>query len=174
MLATLTQERSEHGGKPTMTEQQEAAGGWARTLAAADEMAETLREDGWETVTVRAGHVAPELPSDGATDRLGFVYIAQGSDADDLRDALEDGEFDGYEVFNRRVGSDLFMLTRVTDSDRRRAVLLVGTVDLSDADELVTLARERDELHSHVQLLDGTPIGTFQHRNPDAFFPEEL
>ena len=73
------------------------ANGWARTLQAADEIVEQLRSDGWEVVTVRAAHVAPEPPSHGDSDRFGYVYLAQGSVADDVRDAVADGDFDGYE-----------------------------------------------------------------------------
>lgn len=147
--------------------------GWARTLESATEMAETLRADGWEVVTIRAAHVAPEPPSHGETDRFGFVYIAQGEDADDFTDAVARGEFDGYEVFNRQSGSSLFTLTRVTDADRQLAVLLVGTVNLEQADDLAAAARERGEMYSHVQLLDGTHLGSFHHDDPDAFLPED-
>lgn len=145
---------------------------WGRTLDAATEMAAELRADGWETVTVRAGHVAPEPPSHGDTDRFGFVYLAPGEAADPLESAVERGRFERYRVFSRRVGSDLYALTRVTDPDRRLAVLLVGAVDLANAGPLATAARERGEMHSHVQLLDGTRVATFAHDDPDAFLPE--
>lgn len=148
--------------------------GWARTLTAATEMTEELRDDGWEVVTVRAGHVAPEPPEHGDSDRFGFVYLAQGEDADAFTDAIEDGEFDGYEVFNRRQGSDLYTLTRVTDADRRLAVLLVGTVNLAHAEDLAAAARERGAMYSHVQLLDGTHLGTFEHEDPTDLLPDDV
>ncbi|ESP88110.1 DUF7529 family protein [Candidatus Halobonum tyrrellensis] len=151
----------------------DGANGWGRTLEAATEMTETLRADGWEVVTVRAAHVAPEPPSHGDSDRFGFVYVAQGEDADAFTAAVDRGEFDGYEVFNRRQGTDLYTLTRVTDADRRLAVLLVGAVDLSKADELVETARDRGEMYSHVQLLDGEHLGSFHHDDPAPFLPEE-
>lgn len=148
--------------------------GWARTLEAATEMADTLRADGWEVVTVRAAHVAPEPPSHGDTDRFGFVYLAQGEVAEAFEAAVAEGAFDGYEVFNRRQGSDLFTLTRVTDADRRLAVLLVGAVDLSHAGELAATARDRGEMYSHVRLLDGTHLGSFRHDDPAPFLPGEV
>lgn len=148
--------------------------GWGRTLEAATEMAEQLRTDGWEVVTVRAAHAAPEAPADGESDRFGFVYVAQGEVAEDLRAAVEDGAFDGYELFTSREGSDLFTVTRVTDADERRAVLLVGTIDLSRAGELATAARERGEMYSHVELLDGTHLGSFRHDDAAPFFPEDV
>jgi hypothetical protein len=157
-----------------MSESTDEAGGWARTLASADEMADSLREDGWTVVTVRAAHVAPEPPGGGDTDRFGFVYVAPGDVADTFENAVTDGVFDTYTVFNRREGNDLFTLTRVTDTDERIAVLLVGGVDLGHAGELVAAARERDEMYSHVQLLDGTHLGSFHHDDPTPFFSGEL
>lgn len=146
--------------------------GWQLTLEAATEMATELREDGWEPVTVRAGGVAPEAPADGESDRFGLVYLAQGEIADDLRAAVEDGDFERYEVFSNRTGTDLFLLTRITDPDRKLAVLLVGAVDLSHTDALAAAAHEHGELYSHVELLDGTHVASFHHDDPSAFFPE--
>jgi len=152
----------------------EGESAWARTLASATEMEAEMREDGWEVVTMRAGHVAPEPPNHGDTDRFGFVYVAQGEDAEAFRDAVERADFDGYEVFNRREGENLFVLTRMTDADGRLALLLVGTVNLSQAGDLAAAARERGEMYSHVQLLDGTLLGSFRHDGPDAFLPEDV
>jgi hypothetical protein len=148
--------------------------GWERTLAEATEMADRLERDGWRVVTVRAGHVAPEPPDHGDSDRFGFVYLAQGEVADEFEAAVADATFDGYEVFNRRVGNDLFTLTRLTDADRRVAVLLVGTVNLTHAGDLASAARERGEMYSHVQLLDGTVLGSFHHDDPEPLLPEGL
>ncbi len=152
----------------------ESTGSWAKTLASTTEMETELRDDGWEVVTVRAGHVAPEPPEHGDTDRFGFVYLAQGEDADDFTDAVERAAFDGYEVFNRREGDDLFVLTRLTDAEQKLAVLLVGAVNLSHATDLAEAARERGVMYSHVQLLDGTHLGSFRHDDPTAFLPEDV
>lgn len=146
--------------------------GWARTLETANEMADELRADGWTVVTVRAGHLGPESPGDGDADRFGFVYLAPGDVAEDFEAATAEGEFDGYTVFNRRVGNDLFTLTRVADTDRRVAVLLVGAVPVDHLGDLARTAREHGEMYSHVELLDGTHLGSFHHDDPDPFFPE--
>jgi len=156
------------GGSP------DEANGWTRTLQSASEMAEQLRADGWRVVTVRAAHVAPEPPASGDSDRFGFVYLTQGEDAGDVRRAVADGEFDGYELFTHRSGPDLFTVTRVTDADSRLAVLLVGSVDLTQASELAAAARERGAMYSHLQLLDGTRLATFEHDDPANFFPEDV
>lgn len=145
---------------------------WGRTLDAATEMERELRADGWEVATVRAGHVAPEPPESGDTDRFGLVYLAPGDAGDSLEAAVDRGEFERYRTFGRRVGSDRYLLTRLTDPDRGLAALLVGAVDLTRVGPLAAAARERGEIHSHVQLLDGTRVASFAHDDPDAFLPE--
>ena len=152
----------------------ENANEWGRTLETATEMAAELRSEGWSVETVRAAHVAPEPPSHGETDRFGFVYLAQGEVADDVRAAVAEGEFDGYELFTHRDGSDLYAVTRLTDRDRDLAVLLVGAIDLTTAGELAAVARDRGEMYSHVQLVDGTHLATFRHDDADPFFPEDV
>jgi hypothetical protein len=149
----------------------DGSNGWARTLETANEMTDELREEGWEVVTVRAVHTAPEPPDAGESDRFGFVYVAPGDVAEAFEAAVSGGEFDGYEVFNRQVGRSLFTLTRITDADRRLAVLLVGAVDTSHAGRLEEVAYERGEMYSHVRLLDGTHLGSFHHDDAAPFFP---
>ncbi|WP_459193729.1 DUF7529 family protein [Halosimplex sp. J119] len=148
---------------------------WSRTLREANEMGERLREDGWEVVTVRAGHLAAVTPDSGDTDRFGLVYVAPDSVAESLPAAVAEAEFDRSAAFRQRVGTDFFLLTRVEDTDERVAVLLVGALDLSrsEPDELATLARERGHLFSHVELLDGTHLATVRHDHPADFLPEE-
>ncbi|WP_436925606.1 DUF7529 family protein [Halosimplex amylolyticum] len=147
---------------------------WRRTLREANEMADDLRADGWEAVTVRAGHLAPVTPERGDTDRFGLVYVAPDGVAESLSDAVADAEFDRSTAFRRRVGTDLFLLTRVDDPDARVAVLLVGALDLSrpEASDLASVARERGHLYSHVELLDGTHLATVRHDHPEDFLPE--
>ena len=137
-------------------------------------MTAALEADGWDVVPVRAGHVAPEPPSHGDTDRFGFVYLAQGADEDALRAAFDAGDFPSYEVFSQRTGSDLYAITRLTDPDLALAVLLVGAVDLSHATALASVAHDRGEMYSHVQLLDGTHLGSVRHDDPANFLPEDV
>jgi hypothetical protein len=145
---------------------------WGKTLQSANEMTEELRAAGWQVVTVRAPHTAPEAPADGDTDRFGYTYIAPGDVETAFRSAAEDGEFDSYEVRSRTVGNSHFLLTRVADTDRRVVVLLVGAVPVSEVDDLARVAAEAGEMYSHVELLDGTHLGTFHHDDPTPFFPE--
>ena len=154
------------------TQSPEGTSPWGRTIQEANAMAEALREDGWDVVVVRAGHTAPVAPDEGETDRWGLMYVAPDGVADALPAAVERADLANYEVFRREVGSDLFLVTRLTDPDERVAVLLVGAVDRTAASDLVAAARERGTLHSHVELLDGTHLLSVRHDDPSAFFPE--
>lgn len=147
---------------------------WGRTLSRANEMAESMTAAGWDVTTVRAAHVAPEPPAAGDTDQFGFVYVAPGDVAVDVESAIADSEFDAYEVFNRRLGDDVFSITKITDADREVAVLLVGAIDISRAVDFVAAVEECGEMYSHVQTLDGTHLGSFYHDDPAPFFPGEL
>jgi len=146
-------------------------GAWERTVTEMRELAADREADGWETVTVRAGDTAPEPPEAGESDRFGFVYTVPGSAADPFRAVYEAGQFDSYTVYRRRAGDTLFLVTEVADTDAERAVYLAGAVDLGVAGDLRETAAEAGELHSHVQLLDWTHLGSFRHDDPAAFFP---
>lgn len=150
------------------------ASAWAQTIAEANEMAEDLREDGWTVVVVRAGHVAPVVSDDRDDDRFGLAYVAPDGVAESLPAAIEGASLDQSAVFTQQVGSDLYLLTRVSDPDARVAVLLVGAVDLSQpgVDDLASLASDRGHLYSIVELLDGTHLATVRHDHPADFLPE--
>lgn len=145
---------------------------WEQTIAEMRELAAEREADGWETVTVQAGHTAPEPPEAGDSDRFGLVYTAPGDVADEFREIYEDRSFDSYTVYRRQIGQTLFLVTEIADTDGRAAVFLAGGVDLAVADELIEAAREAGELRSHVQLLDWTHLGSFRHEDPSDFFPE--
>ncbi|MFC7114469.1 hypothetical protein ACFQH2_05160 [Natronoarchaeum sp. GCM10025703] len=144
-----------------------------QVLEAAGGLAEELREGGWEVRVVSAGHVTPVPPRESKDD-YGLVYIVPDSLGDELSALVDRGSFDRYESFRRVTGTDLSLVTQFTDRANELAVILVGTVDLDRAGPLASAARERGELYSHVRLLDGTLLATFQHENPAHFFPEEL
>lgn len=146
-------------------------GAWSLTVAELRRMAEELEADGWEVAALPAGHVAPESPGAGDTDRFGLVHVVPGDGADAFERAFEAGGFTEYEVFRRLVGNRLFLLTKLTAPGERVAILLAGSVDLTQADPLAEAAAERGELYSHVQLLDGTHLGSFHHGDPSLFFP---
>lgn len=146
-------------------------GAWERTLDALRDLESELEADGWTVVAVPAGHVAPVPPEAEAADRFGLVHVVPGDEAEGFATAFETGTFAEYEVFRRTVGRRLFLLTKLTAPEERIAILLAGTVDTTQAEALIAAAEERGEIHTHVQLLDGTHLGSFQHDDPALFFP---
>lgn len=144
-----------------------------QALEAADGLAEELREGGWEVRVLTAGHVTPVSPDEAAED-FGLIYIVPDSVGDELPALVDSGSFERYETFRRVTGTDLTLVTQLTDQANELAVILVGTVDLDRAGPLASAARERGELYSHVRLLDGTRLATFRHEDPTHFFAEEL
>lgn len=150
----------------------EADGGaWQRTLAELRRLEAELEEDGWQVVAVAAGHVAPEPPGAGETDRFGLVHVVPGDEVDGFTEAFGAGTFGEYEVFRRRVGHRLYLLTKLTAAEQRVAILLAGSVDCTQADALIEAAAARGEIYTHMQLLDGTHLGSFKHDDPTLFFP---
>lgn len=143
---------------------------WEATLESANELASTLRTRGYHVQVIRAGHVTPEPPSYGDSDRFGLVYLVGDSNTDPLQTIVDKADFTEYKVFNRQVGEELYLLTQIIDTDNQLAVLLVGTVNLTRAEPLMTAVQNRGELYSYIQLVDGTVVSRFQHGNPTTFF----
>lgn len=146
-------------------------GAWQRTLAELRRLEAELDEAGWQVAAVPAGHVAPEPPGAGETERFGLVHIVPGDESNAFSEAFEAGTFGEYEVFRRRVGPRLFLLTKLTAPEQRVAILLAGSVDHTQADALIEAAEAGGVVYTHVQLLDGTHLGSFKHDDPSLFFP---
>lgn len=144
---------------------------WQRTLEELRQLEAALEEDGWQVVAVPAGHVAPVPPGAGETERFGLVHVVSGEEAPAFEEAYEAGTFAEYEVFRRRVGNRLFLVTKLTAPTERVVILLAGTVDTTQMSALVEAAASRGEVHTHAQLLDGTHLGSFSHDDPSLFFP---
>ncbi|MDZ7701664.1 MAG: hypothetical protein U5J98_06125 [Halobacteriales archaeon] len=95
-----------------------------------------------------------------------------GNFGDEFRDAMAASEFTEFEVLRQRVGNRLYLVTRVSDPSAQRAVLLAGTVDLTQASALIEAAAAEGRMYTHVQRLDQTHLGSFRHDDPSLFFDE--
>lgn len=149
----------------------EEENGWQRTVAELNRLASELEAAGQDVVAIPAGHIGPVPPEAGETDRFGLVHVIPGEEAEAFRDAFEAGSFVEYEVFRRRVGHRLFLVTKLGDPDADVTILLAGSVDTTHADALREAAASEGEIYTHVQLLDGTHLGSFRHDDPSLFFP---
>lgn len=152
------------------TEQQKTA--WQKTLEDAEAIAEARRAEGWETSLIRTGYTGPEAPSHGETDRFGLVAVIPGNDVEEFEAAFERGTFPTYDVKVAETTGRVFYLTELLDPAESLALLLVGSYRLADAEGLIRTAAEEDVVYTHVQKLDGTHLGSFEHDEWKKFFPK--
>ncbi|MFC4552150.1 MULTISPECIES: DUF7529 family protein [Halorussus] len=146
-------------------------GAWQRTLEDMKAMAEELEEEGWDVLTIAAGHTAPTNPDAGETDRWGLVHVVPGNKAEPFAEMVDTGKFPQYQVFRNEMNSRAFVVTQLLDPDTEQAILIAGNFELRHAPGLVTTALEEDEMYTHVQKLDGTHLGSFRHDDAEKFFP---
>ena len=147
-------------------------GAWQRTIDDMQAMAGDLREEGWNVVTIGAGHTAPTNPDAGASDRWGFVHVIPDNDAEAFDEAVETGKFPEYRVFRNEMQGRVFMLTELRDSESETAILIAGNFEVRHAPGLVKTALKEDQIYTHVQTLDGTHLGSFRHDDVEKFFPD--
>jgi hypothetical protein len=145
---------------------------WKRTLGEMEALADERRDDGWQVVTIAAGHTAPEPEDAGDTDRFGFVHVIPDNEAEPFQQAFERGEFPEYQVYRRRVEGRVFLVTELRDPDSETAILIAGNFELQHAPGLVRAAEREGELYTHVQTLDKTYLGSFRHDDWEKFFPD--
>jgi hypothetical protein len=144
---------------------------WARTLADMEARAEAYEAEGWETVSVPAGHTAAESPESGSSDRFGFVHTLPGNYAAAIREAIGGKDFPEYDVFRARTDGRVFLVTELLDPDSRTAILLAGSYELRTVEPLVAAADEAGVCHTHLRTLDGTHLGSFEHDEYEKFVP---
>ena len=146
-------------------------GAWSATLSDMEALAEEYETDGWETITVPAGHTAPTSPESGDDGRFGLVYVISGNYAEEVTDAIEAGAFPRYDVFRNESGGQVFLVTVLADPETETAIFVAGGFERRNARGLMNAAEEAGTMYTHLQKLDGTPVGSFEHDDPQKFFP---
>ncbi|USZ66790.1 hypothetical protein NGM10_08595 [Halorussus salilacus] len=144
---------------------------WQRTLDDMKAMADDLADEGWDVVTIGAGHTAPTNPDVGDSDRFGLVYVVPGNEAEEFERAFERGEFPKYRVFRNEMQGRVFIVTQLLDPESEQAILIAGNFEVRHAAGLVKNAIKEDEMYTHVQKLDKTHLGSFRHEDVEKFFP---
>ncbi|MFW6384131.1 MAG: DUF7529 family protein [Halodesulfurarchaeum sp.] len=145
---------------------------WELTVGDAERMAAGKAEDGWETVVLPAGDMAPEPPSDGKAGRYGLAYVVPGNRADTFERMLETATFPEWEVYRTTVEGRVFIVTELLDPEAEKAAYVAGNYELRLAEQLIETAAERGTVYTHLQRLDGTPVASFEHEDWRRFFPE--
>lgn len=144
---------------------------WTETIDEMKEMAAELEDDGWDAFYVAAGHTAPEGPDSGQAGRWGLVHVIPDNYADEFEAYFERGDYPKYDVFRTEVQGRTFLLTVLFDPDSESAILVAGQYQLMHAGPLVSKTKEEETVYTHVQTLDETHRGSFEHEEPSKFFP---
>ncbi|MFB6070559.1 MAG: hypothetical protein ABEJ76_05990 [Halanaeroarchaeum sp.] len=144
---------------------------WSETVGDAKRMAEGRSSEGWETLVLPAGDTAPEPPEGGPSGRFGMVHVVPGNRAERLQELLEFASFPAYDVYRASVHGRVFFVTELLDPEHTAAVYVAGNYQLADAKPLVAAAAKHGTMFTHLQTLDQTQIGSFEHEEWRKFFP---
>jgi len=144
---------------------------WTETIDEMKAMAADLEDEGWDTFSVAAGHTAPEGPDAGREGRWGLVHVIPDNYAEAFEAYFERGDYPTYDVFRTEVQGRTFLLTVLSDPETESAILLAGQYQLMHAAPLVSKAKTEETVYTHVQTLDETHRGSFEHEEPSKFFP---
>ena len=144
---------------------------WKATLEDMQATADEREAAGWEVLTLAAGNTAPEPPDSGASDRFGLTHVIPDNKAERFVEAYEGRSYPRYEVYRTTVDGRVFLVTELLDPDSETAISIAGSYRLRDAHALIAAVREAGETYTHVQTLDATYLGSFQHSTPEKFFP---
>lgn len=145
---------------------------WQQTLEDMQAMAEAREDEGWETVVIAAGDTAPEPPEAGDSDRFGLVHVVPDNLADEFLDVFEGADFPVYDVYRAEHEGRVFLVTELLDPDAEVAVYVAATFELRHAGDLIRTVKAEETMYTHLQRLDGTHLGSFEHDDPAKFFPK--
>ena len=145
--------------------------GWIRLLEEMDEMEAALEREGWETLSIPAGDTAAVGPG-AVAEHHGYAYVGPGDRADAFEALFVPDGFSRTEIYRQTAAGQLYLLTVSFDPPTRRAVLLAGLIEVGSLAECRRHARETGRMYSHVLRVDGTVVGSFEHDDPEPFFPE--
>ncbi|MFB6086541.1 MAG: hypothetical protein ABEJ84_07015 [Halodesulfurarchaeum sp.] len=146
---------------------------WKETVNDAKRMADGRDSEGWETLVVPSGDTAPEAPDRGREGRFGMVHAVPGNKSESLEELLEFASFPAFDVYRATVHGRVFFVTELIDPEHTAAVYVAGNYRLADAGDLINAAAKHDTMYTHLQKLDQTDLGSFEHGEWRKFFPNE-
>lgn len=146
--------------------------GWIQLLEEMEAMDDQFAAEGWETLSIAAGDAAPVVPEKSSLDRHGYAYVIPGDDAERFRERFVPDGFPRSEVYRAVAGSNLFLLTVLQDPPTETAILVAGVLDLGDLSECRRISQQSGKMYTHILKIDGTHLGSFEHDDPEPFFPD--
>lgn len=135
---------------------------YKQLLSEKDELAADREDDGWDVLTLTSTHTNM-LSTDNDRDWWGFSHIVGGSDAEAFEDFYDQNEFTEYLVYRRQVEGYMYLVTELLDPTDKRTVLIASRYDQQLAKGVINSAKSEGVLYTHVQTIDGTIVGSFEH-----------
>lgn len=151
---------------------EQSQSGWKQAVADMKAMAADRAEAGYETLTVAAGDTTPKSPSTGDSEEWGLSYVVPGNVADEFTTLYARADFGETGVYQADAGPNRFIVTECLDHDAQIALFVAGGFRLQFAAPLVRTALDRGKMFTHLKKLNGTHLGTIEHDDPEAFFPD--
>jgi len=146
--------------------------GWKETLAELDRLRTEYRAEGWDAVTVQAGHTAVLAPGEGEFESPELVYTVPDDSADELHTMFGAGEPARFTVYLDGTRSLQHHILELADPEQSVVALIASALDQSQTDGFEQTAREAGRVHTRLRRLDGTRVGAFRHDDPTVFFPD--
>ncbi|MBP1986060.1 DUF7529 family protein [Halolamina salifodinae] len=144
---------------------------WNETIADTRAMAADREEAGYETMVLVSQDTSPVAPDAGDGDEWGLTHLVDGDTAEEFTEARERLDFDETAVYQAAAADSVFLVTECLDHDAEFVLLIAGAFRRREAVDLVRAALDREKMYSHVRLLDGTIVGSIEHDDASAFFP---
>jgi hypothetical protein len=145
---------------------------WQQTVHDMNAMAQDREERGFDVLRIPAGDTAPEPPGSGEEDRYGLSHVIPDNKGEEFEEMYAGGDYSETGVYQLSNAGHVFIVTELIDADNRNVIYIAATYEMRHAPALVRTATDRGTMYTHVQLLDGTHLGTFEHDDVDAFFPD--
>lgn len=145
--------------------------GWIELLDEMETIAAELEDEGWDTLTIPAGDAGAVGPEESHIGRHGYAYVIPGDAADTFEELFVPDGFSRTEVYQATTASHLFLLTVFLDPPTETAILLASLLERGSLDDCRQTAQETGMMYSHVFRVDGTHLGSFEHDEPELFFP---
>lgn len=137
---------------------------YKQLLTELDQLAAGRDDDGWEVLTLASNHTNM-LSADDDREWWGFSHVVGGSDADAFEDFYDADEFTEYLAYGQLIEGYMYLVTELLDPDAERTVLIASRYDRRLAKNVIASARSEGVLYTHVQRIDGTVVGSFEHES---------
>lgn len=149
-----------------------AKAAWEQTLADAADLAERRETAGWDVLFTQAGETTLVTdPDDGGPT---LTHLVPDGDADRIAEWVTEGSFPQYDVHRAREAGTVFLLVELLDPERERCLLVAAAFPLAAAAGIYETTARAGPLETRLRRLDETVVASFEHDEPEKFFPSDV